>query len=47
MRLLIAAVLLCTTSPLAAQIVTPDRPVTDPKRRRAQFRWKTLEIRAR
>lgn len=31
MRLLIAAVLLCTTSPLAAQIATPDRPVTDPK----------------
>jgi dipeptidyl aminopeptidase/acylaminoacyl peptidase len=31
MRLLIATALLCTTSPLAAQIATPDRPLTDPK----------------
>lgn len=31
MRLLIAAALLCTTSPLTAQIATPDRPITDPK----------------
>jgi hypothetical protein len=31
MRSFIAAVLLCTTSPLASQIATPDRPVTDPK----------------
>jgi dipeptidyl aminopeptidase/acylaminoacyl peptidase len=31
MRIFIAALLLCTTSPLAAQIQTPDRPVTDPR----------------
>lgn len=31
MRLLIATTLLCTTSPLTAQIATPDRPVTNPK----------------
>jgi Tol biopolymer transport system component len=31
MRIVIAALLLCTTSPLAAQIRTPDRPVTDPR----------------
>lgn len=31
MRLIIAVALLCTTSPIAAQIATPNRPVTDPK----------------
>lgn len=31
MRLILTAVLLATTSPLAAQVATPDRPVTDPK----------------
>ena len=31
MRLMIAALLLLGTSPLAAQIATPERPVTDPK----------------
>jgi dipeptidyl aminopeptidase/acylaminoacyl peptidase len=30
-RLLLAAALICSTSPLAAQIATPARPVTDPK----------------
>ncbi len=30
MRLSIAASLLCTTSPLAAQVATPDRPITEP-----------------
>ena len=38
MRLFIAAALLCTTSPLAAQIATPDRPVTDPKSQSSQAR---------
>ncbi|WP_126176688.1 S9 family peptidase [Tsuneonella rigui] len=31
MRRLFAVALLCAASPLAAQIATPDRPVTDPK----------------
>ena len=31
MRLILTAVLLATASPLAAQIATPDRPVTDPQ----------------
>lgn len=31
MRSLLAAALLCTTSSLAAQVASPDRPVTDPK----------------
>ncbi|WP_428629742.1 S9 family peptidase [Sphingopyxis sp.] len=31
MRLILTAILLATASPLAAQIATPDRPVTDPQ----------------
>lgn len=31
MRLFIAVALLCSTSPIAAQIATPNRPTTDPK----------------
>lgn len=38
MRSLIAAALLCTTSPLAAKIATLDRPVTDPKSQIPQAR---------
>jgi len=30
MRLILTAALLATTSPLAAQVATPDRPITDP-----------------